>query len=73
MNMKEKKKYTEQTGEQEEHLLSEASATYRTENKRPPCRFTLEELKEEIRQSMKDVKAGRVYQFEDVLKEWDTW
>lgn len=70
--MNEKKKYTKHEETPEVNRLSEEAATYHVARKRP-CQFTVEELKEEIRLSMEDIKAGRVYDFEDVLKEWDTW
>lgn len=38
-----------------------------------PCRYTVEEMREKLRRSQEDIKAGRVYSMEEVMKQWDTW
>lgn len=38
-----------------------------------PCQFTVEELKEELRKSREDSKAGRVYATEEVLARIKLW
>jgi len=70
--MKEKKKHNKLYEEQEQNQLSEEAVAYELKGKRP-CQFTVEELKEEIRQSLEDVKAGRVYTWEEIKSEMDTW
>jgi hypothetical protein len=32
----------------------------------PPCRYTVEELRDRVAESLEDVKAGRVYSMEEV-------
>ncbi|WP_163178508.1 hypothetical protein [Bacteroides sp. 51] len=70
--MKEKKKYPKHEEDQEQFILSEPTATYHVQGKRP-CQFTMEELKEEIRQSMEDIKAGRVHTWEEIKADMDSW
>nr|WP_320058415.1 hypothetical protein [uncultured Bacteroides sp.] len=41
--------------------------------KNPPCQFTIEELKEEIKKSMKDIDAGHITSQEDLLIEMKAW
>ena len=38
-----------------------------------PCQFTVEELKEELRKSREDSKAGRVYTMDEVLARRRLW
>lgn len=38
-----------------------------------PCQFTVEELKEELRKSREDSKAGRVFTTEEVLARRKAW
>lgn len=38
-----------------------------------PCQFTVEELKEELRKSREDSKAGRGYTTEEVLARRNLW
>ncbi|MBP1613410.1 MAG: hypothetical protein H6Q13_858 [Bacteroidetes bacterium] len=45
----------------------------KAEEKNPPCQFTIEELKEEIKKSMKDIDAGHFTSQEDLLREMKTW
>jgi hypothetical protein len=44
-----------------------------TEAKRPPCQFTVEELKAEIIESLEDVRNGRVTTHEELEKEMIVW
>lgn len=38
-----------------------------------PCQYTVEEMREKLRRSQEDIKAGRVITWEELQKEWDTW
>jgi len=38
-----------------------------------PCQYTVEEMREKLRKSQEDIKAGRVITWEELQKEWDTW
>jgi hypothetical protein len=39
----------------------------------PPCRFTVEEMKEEIAEAMDDVRCGRITSQEELDKEMMLW
>lgn len=43
------------------------------DNRNAPCQFTVEELKEELRKSREDSKAGRVFTTEEVLAHRKLW
>lgn len=40
---------------------------------KPPCRYTIEELKEHLWASLDDIKMGRVYTSEELDKEMLSW
>lgn len=46
------------------HELSEPSA-------KPPCQYSMKELRERIFQGEKDIAAGNYYTWEDIKAEWE--
>jgi len=40
---------------------------------KPPCQYTIAELRERIIQGEKDIAAGNVYDAEEIMKDWDEW
>lgn len=53
--------------EHEDILIKHKGRTYKIQPLTPPCQFTIEELRDDILEAMKDVKAGRVYTTEEVM------
>jgi hypothetical protein len=58
----------------DENMLADIEIILHAEiTRQPPCQYTIEEVKEGIRKSMEDVKAGRVISFEEFEKEYENY
>lgn len=57
------------------HLLKAIETLIKKEREPlvPPCQYTVEELRERVRQSLKDAEMGLGQDINEVLKEMETW
>lgn len=54
-------------------ITEDAILDFTTSTEKRPCQYTIEEMREKLRRSQEDIKAGRVVTWEELQKEWDTW
>ncbi|GEM_PF-5814040 len=66
--MPKKKDYSDQEVNKKSSI-QEPIAIYQ----KPPCQFTLEELKEEIRLSLKDIEDGNLIDNKDLPAKYPEW
>lgn len=53
--------------EHEDVIIKHKGRTYKIQPLTPPCQFTVEELREEVMNGIKDAEAGRVYSMEEMM------